>query len=54
MFCFQEISLSLTNKSGKTAKKEASEISTAVATISAAKKMAPVHMLGPGVTGLPM
>ena len=36
------------------AKKEASETSTAVATVSAAKKKAPVHMVGPGVTSLPM
>ena len=39
-------------KSGKKAKKEASEISTAVATVSTAKNKAPVHMLGPGVTSL--
>ena len=29
-------------------------MSTAVATVSAAKKMAPVHTVGPGVTSLPM
>ena len=34
--------------------KEASEMSTAVATVSAAKKKAPVHTVGPGVTSLPM
>ena len=50
MFCLEEISLSLTKKSGKKAKKEASETSTAVATVSAAKNKAPVHMVGAGVT----
>ena len=54
MFCLKEITLSSTKKSGKKAKKEASEMSTAVATISVAKKKAPVHMVGPGVTSLPM
>ena len=54
MFCLKEISLTSTKKSGKKTKKEASETSTAVATISAAKKKAPVHMVGPGVTSLPM
>ena len=32
----------------------ANETSTAVATVSAAKKKAPVHTVGPGVTSLPM
>ena len=54
MFCLKEISLSSTKTSGKKAKKEASEKSTAVATVSAAKKRAPVHTVGPGVTSLPM
>ena len=54
MFCLKEISLSSTKKSGKKAKKEASKTSTAVATVSAAKKTAPVHMVGPGVTSLPI
>ena len=54
MFCLKEISLSSTKKAGKKAKKEASETSTAVATVSAAKKKAPVHTVGPGVTSLPM
>ena len=54
MFCLKEISLSLTKKTGKKAKKEASETSTAVATVSGAKKKAPVHPVGPGVTSLPM
>ena len=54
MFCLKEISLSLTKKSGKKAQKEASETSTVVATVSAAKKKEPVHMVGPGVTSLPM
>ena len=43
MFCLKEISLSSTKKVGNKAKKEASEMSTAVATVSAAKKKAPVH-----------
>ena len=54
MFCLTEISLSSTKKSGKKAKKEASETSTAVATISVAKKKVPVHTVGPSVTSLPM
>ena len=56
MFCLKEISLSSTKKSGKKAKKEASETSTVVATVSAAKKKAPVYTVGPGasVTRLPM
>ena len=54
MFCLKEISISSTKKSGKKAKKEASETSTAVATVSAAKKKAPVHTVGPGVTSVPM
>ena len=54
MFCLKEISLSSTKKSGKKAKKVSSETSTAVATVSAAKNMAPVHTAGPGVTSLPM
>ena len=54
MFCLKEISLSSTKKSGKTAKKEASETSIAVTTVSAAKKKAPVHTAGPGVTSLLM
>ena len=54
MFCLKEISLSSTKKSGKKAKKEASETCTAVETVSAAKKKAPIHMVGPGVTSLPM
>ena len=54
MFCLKEISLSSTKKSGKKAKKEASETSIAVATVSAAKKKVPVHTVGPGVTSLPM
>ena len=48
------VTLSSTKKSGKKAKKEASGTSTAVATVSAAKKKAPVHTVGPGVTSLPM
>ena len=39
---------------GKEAKKEASETSTAVATVSGTKKKAPVHTVGPGVTSLPV
>ena len=54
MVCLKEISLSSMKKSGKKAKKEASETSTAVATVSAAKRKAPVHTVGPGVTSLPM
>ena len=54
MFCLKEISLSSTKKSGKKAKTEASETSTVVATVSEAKKKAPVHTVGPGVTSLPM
>ena len=54
MFCLKEISLSSTKKFGKKAKKEASETSTAVGTVSAAKKKAPVHTVGPGVTSVPM
>ena len=54
IICLKEISLSSTKKSGKKAKKEASEILTVVPTISAAKKMAPVHTKGPDVTSLPM
>ena len=54
MFCLKEISLSSTKKSGKKAKKEASETSTAVAAVSTAEKKAPVHTVGPGVTSLPM
>ena len=54
MFCLKEISLSSMKKSGRKAKKETSEMSTAVATISAAKKKAPVDTVGPGVTSLPM
>ena len=54
MFCLKEIPLSSTKKTGKKAKKEASEMSTAVATISIAKKKAPVHKVGPGITSLPM
>ena len=54
MFCLKEISLSSTKKTGKKAKKEAFETSTAVATVSAAKKKAPVHTVGPAVTSLPM
>ena len=54
MFCLKEISHSSAKKSGKKAKKEASETSTAVATVSAAKKKAPVHTVGPGVTSVPM
>ena len=54
MFCLKEITLSSTKKSGKKAKKEASEMSAAVATVSAVKKKAPVHTVGPGVTSLPM
>ena len=54
MFCLKEISLSWTKKSGEKAKKEASETSTAVATVSVTKKKAPVHTVGPGVTSLPM
>ena len=41
-------------KSGKKAKKDASEASTAVTTVSDAKKKAPVHTVGPGVTSLLM
>ena len=54
MFGLKEISLSLTKKSGKKAKQEASETCTAVATVHTVKKMAPVHTVGPGVTSLPM
>ena len=54
MFCLQGISLTSTKKSGKKAKKEASETSTAVGTVNAAKKKAPIHTVGPGVTSLPM
>ena len=54
MFCLKEISLSSTKKSGKKAKKEASEMSTAVATVTAAKEKVPVHTVGPGVTSFPM
>ena len=54
IFCLKEISLSSIKKSVKKAKKEASETTTAVATIGAAKKKAPVHPVGPGVTSLPM
>ena len=54
MFCLKEISLSSTKKAGKQAKKKASETSTVVATVSAAKTKAPVHMVGPGVTSLLM
>ena len=54
MFCHKEISLSSTKKSGKKARKEASEMSTAVASVSAAKTKAPVHTVGPGVTSLPL
>ena len=54
MFCLKEISLSSKMKAGKKDKQEASETSTAVATVSAAKKKAPVHTVGPGVTSLPM
>ena len=50
MFCLKEISLSSTKKSGKKAKMEASETSTSVATVSTAKKKAPVHTVGPSVT----
>ena len=52
MFCLKEISLSSMKKSGKKAKTEASETSTAVATVSAAKKKAPVHTVGPSITSL--
>ena len=41
-------------KSAKKAKKEASETSTVVVTVSVAKKKAPVHTVGPGVTSLPI
>ena len=54
MFCLQDISLSSMKKSGKKAKKEASEMSTVVATISLTMKMAPVHKVGPSVTSLRM
>ena len=54
MFCLKEISLSWTKKSGKMAKKEASETSTAVATVSVAKNQAPVHTVDPGVSSLPI
>ena len=54
MFCLKEISLSSIKKSGKKVKKDASETSTVVATVSAAKRKAPVHTVGPGVTSLPM
>ena len=54
MFCLKEILFSSTKKSGKKANKKASETSTVVATISAAKKKVPVHMVGPSVTSLPM
>ena len=53
-FCLKEISLSSTKKSGTKAKNEDSETSTAVATVSVAKKKAPVHKVGPGVTTIPM
>ena len=54
MFCLKEISLSSTKKSGQKAKKEASETSTAVVTVCVAKKKAPIYMVGPGITSLPM
>ena len=54
MICLKEFWLSSTKKSGEKPKKEACETSTAVATVSAAKKKAPVHTVGPGVTNLPM
>ena len=54
MFCIKEISLSSTKQSGKKGRKEAFVTSTAVATVSAAKKKAPVYTVGPGVTNLPM
>ena len=54
MSCLKEISLSSTKKSSEKAQNEASETSTAVVTVSGTKKMEPVHILGPGVTSLPM
>ena len=54
MFCLKEISLSSTKKSGKKAKREASETYTAVETVSTAKAKAPVHTVGTGVTSLPI
>ena len=54
MFCLKETSLSSTKKSGKKAKKEASEMFTAFANVSAVKKKVPVHKVGPSVTSLPM
>ena len=54
MFCLKEILLSSIKKYGEKAKKEATETSTAVATVSAVKEKAPVHMVGPSVTSLPM
>ena len=54
MFGFKEISLALTKKSGMMANKEASDPTTAVTIVSAAKKKAPVHTVHPGVTSLLM
>ena len=54
MFCLKEISLSSTKKSGKKAKKEPSETSTAVTSVSAAKKNSLVHTVGPCVTSVQM
>ena len=54
MFCLKEISLSSMKKAARKVKKEASETSTADATVSMAKEKAPVHTAGPGVTSLPM
>ena len=54
VFYLKEISLSSTKKSGKKAKKEASEMFTAVVTVSVAKKNVPVHTVGPSVASLPM
>ena len=54
MFCQKDISVSLIKKSGKKAKKEASEMSTVVATVSVVKEKAPVYMVGPGFIRLPI
>ena len=54
MFCLKKISISSKKKSGKKAKKESSETCTAVATVSAAMRKAPIGTVGPGLTSLPM
>ena len=53
MFCIKEITLSSTKKAGKKGKRNASEWSKAIATVSAAKKKAAINMVGSGVISLP-